>query len=164
MRTLDEVRALARAGQWSERGAAVLLVGFRSQPGNARQFRTNTAESRAGHVPPLAAVTADGETFVLPLAKREKSPYEELFFVGRVMTADLALDDPSVSKSHAAFQREGDIWHVKDARSRNGTYVDGRRLEPGERVKIVSGAQITFGAIATYFLDPAHILRVAMEL
>jgi hypothetical protein len=163
MRTFDEVRRLVRAGLWKDEGAAVLLVGFRATSGGARQFRTNTVEGRSAFVPPLSAVTADGETLVLPMAKRDKSPYAEFFFVGRAMTADLVLDDPSVSKSHAAFQREGAVWHVKDARSRNGTYVDGRRLDAGARLKLESGAQVTFGAIATYFLSSSELLRLALE-
>lgn len=162
MRTLDEIRRLARTGQTSDH-AAVLLVGFRATERGIRNFRTKTEEERTAVVPPLTAVTIDKKTLALPMEKRDKSPYEDFFFVGRAVTADLVLDDPSISKSHAAFQHEGVLWYVKDARSRNGTYVDGRRLGAGERVEIASGAQITFGGVATYFLDSAHFRRLVNE-
>ena len=73
------------------------------------------------------------------------------------------LSMPGVSintKSHAAFQHEGTLWFVKDARSRNGTYVDGRRLQSGARAEIESGSQITFGGIATYFVGLARLRRL----
>jgi pSer/pThr/pTyr-binding forkhead associated (FHA) protein len=102
----------------------------------------------------------DPATLVAPIAKGARSPYGDFVFVGRGSTSDIVLSDPSVSKSHAAFQAEGARWFVKDNRARNGTFVDGRRLEPGERVPLVSGVYVSFGAYGAYFLEAAHFMRV----
>jgi hypothetical protein len=153
---IDEIRKLVRARGWIEECAGVLLVGFRPGSPSARRFQTKTEdelEKELRAVSSLDTVLGDRETRVVPIVKRARSPYEGFVFVGRTTASDVVLDDSSISKSHAAFEREGAVWFVKDNRSRNGTWVDGRRLEPGPRVQIVGGAQITFGAIATYFLD-----------
>jgi hypothetical protein len=160
MHTLTELRSLERARLEGGEDVAVLVVGLRKGGKGIRQFRTNTQEGHPEIVPPLSAVAVDDGTLVLPMAKRDKSPYEGFYFVGRAPTADLVLDDPSISKSHAAFQHEGTLWFVKDARSRNGTYVDGRRLQSGARAEIESGSQITFGGIATYFVGLARLRRL----
>lgn len=63
--------------------------------------------------------------------------------VGRDQHADLRLEDTEVSRRHASFTeaRDGRV-SVEDLGSRNGTFVDGRRivgsvtLSGGERVKV----------------------------
>lgn len=54
--------------------------------------------------------------------------------VGRSEKADIALDDSSVSRRHARFFHQQDGWFLEDLQSRNGTYLNGRRLEAPERV------------------------------
>ncbi|NPD26875.1 sigma 54-interacting transcriptional regulator [Corallococcus exiguus] len=40
-----------------------------------------------------------------------------------------ALDDPRLSRGHARLTREGRSWCVEDLGSRNGTFLNGRRLQ-----------------------------------
>ncbi len=166
METLDEFRRNARPSDWNDPAGALLLIvrSLRDSP-SARQFRTGTDEGAGVPVPPLTAAIASSETLAAPLRKRENSPYAEFIFLGRSVTADILLKDASISKSHAAFQRDepGSGWFVKDVRSRNGTYVDGRRLEHGERVKIQSGTQITFGTVPAYFVELPYLKRFALD-
>jgi hypothetical protein len=162
MRPLEDVLKLVRSGVWSPE-EAVLLVGFRPGAGGARQFRTASADAESRAVQPLQAIVADPATVAATVAKRARNPYGDFVFVGRAVTSDIVVDDPSVSKSHAAFRRDAGEprrWFVKDNRSRNGTYVDGHRLEAGEWVPIRSGAQITFGGVAAYFVDPAGLAQL----
>jgi predicted component of type VI protein secretion system len=56
-----------------------------------------------------------------------------LVTVGRGVDNDVELADPEVSSVHAAFDRVGGGWTVRDLGSRNGTYVNGELLA-GERV------------------------------
>jgi hypothetical protein len=39
----------------------------------------------------------------------------------------------------------GDHWEIGDLGSRNGTFLDGTRLEPGERYRLGEGARVAFG-------------------
>ena len=67
---------------------------------------------------------------------------------GRHPTSDIFLDDVTVSRRHAVFRREAGEWSVSDARSLNGTYVNGRRVE---RAVVRAGDKIQIGRFALTF-------------
>ena len=48
---------------------------------------------------------------------------------GRHPNSDIFLDDVTVSRRHATFRREGDVFLVRDVGSLNGTYVNRERIE-----------------------------------
>ena len=63
--------------------------------------------------------------------------------IGRGLDCDIILADPLASRVHAVLVREEEGWWIRDAGSRNGTFVDGQkideaRLVPGTRVQIGS--------------------------
>jgi two-component system, cell cycle response regulator len=68
--------------------------------------------------------------------------------LGRGATADILLDEPSVSREHARVMLDGNgAYVIEDLGSTNGTFVGGRRirqavLTSGERVQI--GVEYTF--------------------
>ncbi len=66
--------------------------------------------------------------------------------IGRGSENDVCLADPRVSKLHAHCEREGDVWRVRDAQSRNGTRVNG--TDATAPVAIHEGDTIEFGAVA----------------
>jgi ABC-type multidrug transport system ATPase subunit/pSer/pThr/pTyr-binding forkhead associated (FHA) protein len=49
--------------------------------------------------------------------------------IGRHSGSWLHIDDPLVSRDHLRLSSVEDAWLVEDLDSRNGTYVDGRRLQ-----------------------------------
>ncbi len=49
--------------------------------------------------------------------------------VGRGETADVIVDDLTLSRRHFLIVREGDGYILKDLESQNGTWVDGRRAQ-----------------------------------
>jgi transcriptional regulator with PAS, ATPase and Fis domain len=60
---------------------------------------------------------------------------------GRGADVDVALDDPKLSRHHATITRVGIIVEIRDHGSRNGTFVNGARVEagmlrPGDIVRI----------------------------
>ncbi|MBO3090184.1 FHA domain-containing protein [Cellulomonas dongxiuzhuiae] len=60
---------------------------------------------------------------------------------GRSTSADIFLDDVTVSRKHAEFVRDGQQFVVRDIGSLNGTYVnrariDAATLRPGDEVQI----------------------------
>jgi pSer/pThr/pTyr-binding forkhead associated (FHA) protein len=56
----------------------------------------------------------------------------EVTHVGRGMTADVRLDDHTVSARHAIVVARGDRLRILDDRSTNGTVVNGRRVDEAE--------------------------------
>jgi pSer/pThr/pTyr-binding forkhead associated (FHA) protein len=71
--------------------------------------------------------------------------------VGRTADADLRIEDKRISSEHALLSWTNGIWEVRDLGSRNGTVVDGMRLEPGRRVPIRRGVSLKFGSPDHHF-------------
>ena len=68
----------------------------------------------------------------------------EVTTVGRSLTSDIRLDDPSVSRLHAEIVRRGLYYYVADlGLSRNGTRVNGR---PVARRVLDDGDVLSFGS------------------
>jgi hypothetical protein len=94
---------------------------------------------------PLRAVVRDG-----PSAGASLALSGARISVGRLAPSDLALEDPTVSREHAAFVRRGEQWWVVDLGSTNGTRVNGRRT--GER-QVGAGDVVEFGSIAVELVE-----------
>jgi hypothetical protein len=63
----------------------------------------------------------------------------------------MPLNDRRVSNPHASFHWRGEGWELRDLCSKNGTYVNHRKLEPGEAVWVFQGSQIAFGSMDLLF-------------
>lgn len=86
---------------------------------------------------------------------------------GRSGLARLRLHEPSVSAEHALISWDGRAWQVQDLGSKNGTTVDGRRLQPGERVGLARGAVLTFGSAGNRWVlvddAPPSVMALPVE-
>ena len=65
--------------------------------------------------------------------------------VGRAVTSDLPVFDPTVSRKHAEVSVAGDGLLVKDLGSSNGTFVNGNRITESP---VALGDTVTFGKVA----------------
>ncbi|MEL6342743.1 MAG: FHA domain-containing protein [Myxococcota bacterium] len=65
--------------------------------------------------------------------------------IGRSRTCDLKLSARMVSGEHATLWWKDKSWVIRDLSSRNGTFVDGLRIEPGLAVPLRVGAILAFG-------------------
>lgn len=83
--------------------------------------------------------------------------------VGRSTACTLSLNSPLASAEHAAFHWIGADWQLRDLGSRNGTFVDQRRLGHGESTPIVCGSKVAFGDPEDFFemIDDAAPLATA---
>jgi hypothetical protein len=139
-----------------------LLVAFRQGAGPARDFRTGTLGA-PGVVPALTAVAADAATCVVPLEKSPRNPYDGFLFLGRASTCDVIIRDASISKTHAVIEPSPDAWHLRDNRSRNGTWRNMDRLQEGERVALVSGDLVVLGSYPIYFLFSPDLMKLLVR-
>jgi adenylate cyclase len=86
---------------------------------------------------PFRLTTADGDqTFELRTG--------DTLVLGRALTSDLAVLDPTVSRRHAALTANGDGVEVQDLGSSNGTFVNGERVA---KARAGPGDAITFGKL-----------------
>ncbi len=75
----------------------------------------------------------------------ELKPGENI--VGRTEECDVVLDEPSISRKHAVIRLEAGKVFVKDAGSKNKTFVNNEKIE--REVEAPPDAAIRFGAVET---------------
>jgi predicted RNA-binding Zn-ribbon protein involved in translation (DUF1610 family) len=71
--------------------------------------------------------------------------------VGRSLSADVRLDDPTVSRRHGLIFRGGGEAKVLDDRSLNGVFVNGERVEAAE---LRDGDTVSVGRFHLHFIEP----------
>lgn len=86
----------------------------------------------------------------------ERGLEKEFYRVGRQHDNDFVLEDVKLSRQHAKFViREGGVF-VVDLNSKNGVYVNGRRIPPGEPgVLIQVGDEVQMGSHRIFLLRKA---------
>lgn len=72
--------------------------------------------------------------------------------IGRASTCALQIPDPSVSREHARISVNGDDVHIADLGSRNGTWVNGNRIE-GD-VPLTGGDRVEIGGVRFEIRSP----------
>lgn len=65
----------------------------------------------------------------------------EFINIGREESVDIQIQDPFVSTRHCRIEKRGGQFWVRDLRSRNGTYINGTRvneglLQDGDRIRV----------------------------
>ncbi|HZN95951.1 MAG TPA: FHA domain-containing protein [Myxococcales bacterium] len=71
----------------------------------------------------------------------------------------ILINNSTVSDPHLVLDQAGGGWTVTDARSKNGTKVDGQTLPPEQPLQLKSGAQIQIGAVTLTFLSASGLFR-----
>ncbi|MCA9680887.1 MAG: FHA domain-containing protein, partial [Myxococcales bacterium] len=85
--------------------------------------------------------------------------------VGRSKVCMTSIDDRQISGEHAVLEWKGNCWELRDLGSRNGTFVDDRRLEAGERHTLKSGEVLRFAKSSWRLRDdgPPTAMAVALD-
>lgn len=62
---------------------------------------------------------------------------------------DIAVDHPTVSSNHGAFQvdQQGGIAQLEDAQSANGTFINGKSIAGQGRREVRDGDTLRLGAV-----------------
>ena len=83
------------------------------------------------------------------------SSEKSILAVGRMVDSEIFIDEPVVSRRHAEIFRSGDTYFVRDVGSRNGTFLNGKRVfQPAE---LTPGNVISVGASKIVF-EPTETL------
>ena len=75
---------------------------------------------------------------------------DDVTHVGRGMTADVRLDDHTVSARHAIVVARAAVVRILDDRSTNGTVVNGRRVDETE---LHDGDVVVLGRVVLTYRD-----------
>jgi ABC transport system ATP-binding/permease protein len=118
-------------------GSTILLRDEMSAEGTTRIERPDDVEFKLPYKQKIYLDVIDGA--------QKGTVYE--FLSGRVVIgradADLVIEDPNISKKHAAVETwSRDTYFIRDLASTNGTYVNGQRITS---TKIKNGDIITVG-------------------
>lgn len=110
--------------------------------------------------------TSDTMVVVHPLARRPSSEHP-FVSIGRIDKNDVCIADESVSKFHAYVKESAGSYVLQDARSRNGTTLDGA-LVPGrglgDPLPLRSGQSMRLGGVDATFLDAKAALELIQRL
>jgi sigma-B regulation protein RsbU (phosphoserine phosphatase) len=101
------------------------------------------------HIAPKELVirNIDGKNVTVPLDRDRIS-------LGRSSANELSYpDDAGLSRQHLALTRANDEWFVEDLGSKNGTLVNGKRIE--KKIRFVLGDRISAGHLTIEFADTA---------
>ena len=102
-----------------------------------------------------------GEPIVFPIVKNQENAFGRGITVGRTGNNDVVLDDGTVSRFHAWFQRESAGGYIlTDAGSKNGSYVAGVRLTPRRPAPLADGARLRFGQVEVIFYLASGFTRL----
>lgn len=80
-----------------------------------------------------------------------------LVVIGRSSRANVRIDDQQASRRHAEIYWEGRRWWLRDADSRNGTYLGTNRVT--RPIPLAHGDTVRCGKTSIRFLWPASIRR-----
>lgn len=85
----------------------------------------------------LVSIRWGTQTVLLPLGGH---------VIGRRPDCAVAIDDPSVSRVHAKLDITRSMMRIEDLRSKNGTFIDGRRIT--EPTELLNRCEILIGEVA----------------
>lgn len=97
------------------------------------------------------------------IRKRAGGAFQDRVGVGRAPNVDVSIALPRLSKYHAYFvlpEEPGGEITIADAGSKNGTWVDGKKVEPKEAVTVTDGCTVRLGP---YYLT-FHTAEGLLEL
>src|ERR1700687_2183155 len=88
----------------------------------------------------VLTVEEDGE--------QKRHEFRDRIVVGRDFDCDVVLTNRSVSRKHAAIEKAGAGWMLKDLQSINGTFVKNARIK---EVLLTNGERMRFGDVKATF-------------
>jgi pSer/pThr/pTyr-binding forkhead associated (FHA) protein len=91
------------------------------------------------------AIEEDGGVVLIPIPEGTSK-------IGRGFSAEIRLEDPTVSRRHAIVVREGASTVLLDDRSANGVHVNGQRIQ---RVELKDGDVVVLGHLSMRYVEVA---------
>lgn len=88
--------------------------------------------------------------------------------IGRSAESDIQLRDDSISRVHARLLRNGDLFFIEDMQSRNGIWINGKRIRSGVPVQINEGLLLALGnvliSLGREYSENGMVTRYSIDL
>lgn len=81
--------------------------------------------------------------------------------IGRGANNSIPIPDSKISRNHLLIVKDGNILRAKDLGSTNGTYIDGRKIQPQVFYTVDSNSNIKIGR--TVLILESHVFREVSE-
>ncbi|MBI5547394.1 MAG: FHA domain-containing protein [Deltaproteobacteria bacterium] len=104
------------------------------------------------------------ELTAVEIAKRSINAFGLGITVGRTKNNDLYINDERISRFHAYFRVQESSWQLSDAGSKNGTFLDGTRLDQRRSQPLPPMAVLDFGGYRTRFFMPTPFTELLRKL
>jgi pSer/pThr/pTyr-binding forkhead associated (FHA) protein len=129
---------LWEAGRWKPPASSTVMLGDLSAPQSPQP--TNKSADSALAVALIPNATGS-------------------FTLGRGNECDAPINDGTLSQLHLVFMRDSKgEWTVRDAGSKNGSWLDGRKLESGKPHPLRDGTRIVAAQVAFTYYTPGGML------
>ncbi len=81
----------------------------------------------------------DEKNCFIKFCAASKAGQDYAIHIGSQPDNDIVLDDLYISGDHAVISRENGVWYAEDCKSRNGTYLNNRKIAPHTRTALAVG-------------------------
>ena len=109
----------------------------------------------------ILPLSAEYACLIFPIVKHGRNAFADMVTIGRTSNNDLVVPHLNVSKFHAYFRRVKGKWALRDANSKNGTFIAEKRLQPGQDYRLIDKSLISLSdRIGFIFFLPATLFRV----
>jgi len=127
------------------------------EPGAWRPPNRTTLVMAGGAIDPSKA----GEALALALEPKKGAPGQVT--LGRGDDCVITINDGTLSQLHLTFMQTSEGgWTVRDAGSKNGSKLDGLKLEPGQPWPLRSGARIQAAQVSFTYYNPDGLVSRLM--
>jgi len=103
------------------------------------------------HTIKSAKINAKSSYPRLEVRGQSKILSNKAFSIGRDKSNQLIIADSKVSRYHAIVTFENNIAYIKDTDSINGTYINGKQIPSGKKIKLTNGDKIKVGSTVIIF-------------
>lgn len=112
------------------------------------------ADAEYVYLPPGRTVPLDGFSNTIRLFDADTNETIEIqkakFDVGRNADCEICIEDGSISRIQASFYYENTSWFIMDKNSKNGTYLNGKKLEHNTKYELYPDDIISFAQSKNY--------------
>jgi hypothetical protein len=118
-----------------------------------RSLPREGGQAAAGAAPTAGALVHAASNARFPLDKPDMLIGRSSQASGYTADIDLSGHDPdkTLSRKHARVTRSNEGVFLKEEEGRNGTFVNGTRVGPGQTVRLEEGDRIRFGLVEVVF-------------